>query len=93
MKTSTRITIILIVLCAGAFAGWMYVKLRHSTEPAVVNVNIADFEDLDALPYVTPAAARGIIAGRPYVRVDDLMRVSGIGAKTMEHIRPYVRVE
>ena len=94
MKTSTRITMILIVLCVGAFAGWMYVKLSHTDrEIAVVDINTADVAELDALPYITPAAAQGIVDGRPFIRVDDLTRVSGIGEKTLERIRPYVKVQ
>jgi dTDP-4-amino-4,6-dideoxygalactose transaminase len=48
MKTSTRITLILLILCLGASAGWMAVNLRHSAQPQVVNINQADFEALDS---------------------------------------------
>ena len=44
----------------------------------------------------TPAAflaARGIIAGRPFESVDELVRVYGIGEKTLAKIREFVRVD
>ena len=33
-----------------------------------------------------------VIAGRPYASVDDLLRVKGIGRKTLDEVRPYVKV-
>jgi DNA uptake protein ComE-like DNA-binding protein len=35
--------------------------------------------------------ARRIIEGRPYRTVDDLLRVKGIGERSLAEIRPYVR--
>ena len=94
MSTSIRITIICIVLALGCFAGWFYVKVNNTgVDMAPVDINSASFSELDAVPYVTPAAARGIISHRPFLRVDDLIRVSGIGEKTLEKIRAYVKVE
>ena len=56
----------------------------------VVDVNTASVEDLMLLPRVNDALARRIIAGRPYTAVDDLAKVSGIGPKTLEGLRPRV---
>lgn len=67
----------------------------HTTaqvRPAVVNVNTASLAELHALPHVSEAVAQAIIDGRPYTSVDGLIRVYGIGPKTLEGIRPYVRV-
>jgi competence protein ComEA len=36
--------------------------------------------------------AHRIVAGRPYASVEDLQRVSGIGPKTLELLRPRVTV-
>ena len=63
--------------------------------PAVtfpVDVNRADQKVLEAIPGVGPAMAKRIIAGRPYGRVNDLLRVKGIGNATLEKLRPYVTV-
>lgn len=61
--------------------------------PAVVNINRASLDELRALPKVSGTVAQAIIEGRPYTSVDDLLRVYGIGPKTLERIRPYVKVE
>ena len=34
-----------------------------------------------------------ILANRPYQKVEDLLRVSGIGPKNLERLRELVRVE
>ena len=53
-----------------------------------VNVNTADAALLETLPGIGPATAAKIIADReangPFVSVEDLLRVSGIGDKKLE---------
>ena len=58
----------------------------------VVNLNTATLEELMTLPRISEKLARGIVAGRPYVRVEDLERVHGIGPKTLEVVRARVTV-
>jgi competence ComEA-like helix-hairpin-helix protein len=61
----------------------------------VVDVNQATLEDLQLLPGIGPKLAQRIIDERekkPFANVDDLRRVYGIGAKTLEKLRPYVTV-
>ena len=53
-------------------------------------INSAPAELLETLPGVGPAIAQRIIQHRPYSRVDDLVRVPGIGARTLERLRPLV---
>jgi len=59
--------------------------------PAPVSLNRASLEELEGLPGVGPVLARRILEGRPYARVEDLLRVKGIGPATLERLRPYVR--
>ncbi len=59
----------------------------------VIHVNTASVEDLMLLPRVNDNLARRIVAGRPYAKVDDLLRVSGIGPKTLEGLRARVTVD
>jgi uncharacterized RDD family membrane protein YckC/DNA uptake protein ComE-like DNA-binding protein len=61
--------------------------------PLIVNMNHATLAELDALPRVSERVGQAIIDGRPYSSVDDLLRVYGIGPKTLENIRPFVKVE
>ncbi len=60
-----------------------------------IDVNRATAAELQRLPGIGPKlAARILLArdGQPFRRVEDLRRVSGIGAKTLEKLRPYVTV-
>jgi competence protein ComEA len=60
-----------------------------------IDVNTAAVEQLQRLPGVGPGLAQRIVeyrAERPFRSVDDLRRVRGIGAKTLERLRPHVVV-
>jgi len=62
-----------------------------------VNLNTADAAALDSLPGVGPSTAAKIIADResngPFAAPEDLMRVSGIGAKKFEALKEYLSVQ
>ncbi|EPR77005.1 putative comE operon protein 1 [Leifsonia rubra CMS 76R] len=61
-----------------------------------VNLNTADAAALDTLPRVGPAMAGRILSWRdangPFVSIDDLRNVSGIGDKTFEGLRELITV-
>jgi competence protein ComEA len=59
----------------------------------LIDVNTATEAELMRLPKVGPATAKAIVAARPFKSVDDLDRVKGIGPKTLEALRPFVRVQ
>lgn len=67
-----------------------------SDSGSVVNVNAATAAELESLPGVGPALAGRVVAFRdtngPYATVDDLLAVSGIGAKTLARFRDRVVV-
>lgn len=62
----------------------------------IVDINSATLSDLDALPGVGPSTAQAIIdyrtANGPYVSVDDLLNVRGIGPSKLAAMRARVRV-
>ena len=62
-----------------------------------VDLNRADPEELQALPRIGPKKARWIVEDRQrrgsYKRLEDLERVKGIGPRTVEILRPLVRVQ
>ncbi len=58
-----------------------------------IDLNTATAEALETLPGVGPKTAELIIEGRPYNTVEDLVRVKGIGEKTLEKLRPHIKVE
>jgi competence protein ComEA len=58
-------------------------------------VNTAPPAELQRLPGVGPTLAQRIVAGRaqtPFKSVEELRRIKGIGLKTLERIRPFVKV-
>jgi competence protein ComEA len=69
---------------------------RPQTASFQVDINAAEWPELVQLPGIGPTLAQRIVASRqadgPYLDHDDLRRrVRGIGPKTLEKIRPYLR--
>ena len=58
-----------------------------------IEINQATEADLQRIPGVGPTLAGRIFAAKPFTSVDDLRRVKGIGAKTLENLRPFVVVK
>jgi competence protein ComEA len=62
-----------------------------------VSLNRAGKADLESLPGIGPVMAGRILDDRRergrFRSVDDLMRVRGVGPKTLEKIRPYLRID
>ena len=74
-------------------------KSSDSSEKKVtfpVNINTASKKELDALPGIGEVLAQRIIdyrsANGPFSTVDELTKVKGIGAKTLEKLKPYATV-
>jgi DNA uptake protein ComE-like DNA-binding protein len=90
MKRVMECLTILILAMAAHVAFASDQKPREGS--LIVNVNDAEFEELESLPCVGKELAKEIFSKRPYKSVDDLIRVKGIGEKNLECIRPYVKV-
>ncbi len=61
-----------------------------ATDP--MDLNTATSRQLQRIPYVGKVIAAKIIAGRPYQSVEDLLKIPGIGPKTLASIVDYVKV-
>lgn len=72
-------------------------RSRPFAEGETIDPNVAEAEELDRLPGVGPSRALRIVREReengPFVSVEDLARVSGIGPGSVERLRPFLRVE
>ena len=77
------------------------VPARYDELADKIDPNSADADTLSALPGLGPARARDIVAyresfthvdptRRPFERVEDLLKVKGIGVSMMETLRPYL---
>jgi competence protein ComEA len=67
-----------------------------SESPGVVNINTATAEELSRLPGIGETRAQAIIAARearPFRRVQEIMRVRGIGRATFRRLSPMLTVE
>lgn len=58
--------------------------------PLLVDLNSADIDTLIQLPGVGQAMARRIVDGRPYMSVEDLRRVPGLGETARARLEPHV---
>ena len=67
-------------------------KSKKTKFTGVINVNRATKAEFDSLAGIGPVIANRIInyrsANGPFLALDDLLKVSGIGSKTLERIRP-----
>ena len=53
----------------------------------IININSASKSELTAIKGIGSVIAQRIIDGRPYITMDDLLRVKGIGPKKLEQIK------
>ncbi len=81
----------------GGFQGRM-IEVDHAEPLTVrfeVDINTAEWPELSQLPEIGETLARRIVASRdregPFLDHQDLQRVRGIGPKTLEQVRPYLR--
>ncbi|OIJ16173.1 hypothetical protein BKP35_04130 [Anaerobacillus arseniciselenatis] len=66
----------------------------NNTEDGKININHATVEELQTIPGIGPARAGAIVANREeqgrFQSIDDLVRVSGIGEKTLDNMREFI---
>ncbi len=58
-----------------------------------VDLNTATPEELDKLPGIGATKARAIIEGRPYHKIEDVMKVKGIKEHTFDRLKDYITVK
>ncbi|MFH7326204.1 ComEA family DNA-binding protein [Desulfurivibrio sp. C05AmB] len=79
---------IMLALCVLLFTA--------GTALAALNINTASQEELQALTGIGPSKAAAIIESResagPFASIEDLARVPGIGARTVENLSDRITV-
>lgn len=67
------------------------------SEPEWIDLNRASAIELEQLPAIGPKTAAQIVDYRqrigPFSRAEDLLHIRGIGAATLEKLRPFLRIE
>ena len=94
------VMIAMTTFTAGSAGIWLLRDLSYfsfdlgpSEGSLIVNVNTASTDQLESLPGIGPALAKRIEAGRPNATVDELEKMRGIRPRTVDSLRPLVRVE
>jgi competence protein ComEA len=80
------------------FVGYLPEIVKSSSKKApakftgIININRGTKAEFDSLVGIGPVIAGKIIKYRnengPFMAIDDLLKVSGVGAKTLERMRP-----
>jgi len=88
------------VLVAGFAGKWL---LQDATAPAAstspaegslrVNLNTATLTELESIPGIGQSLAKLIVSHRPYISVDQLVAIRGLGESSVEALRPFVKTE
>ncbi|MEW6244820.1 MAG: ComEA family DNA-binding protein [Bacillota bacterium] len=72
-------------------------EIKEGEGKALININTATAAQLQSLPGIGPAIAQRIVEYReksgPFGRIEDLMKVSGIGPKVLANILDLVKCE
>ena len=98
---------LLVLTCLGSTVGWWakqgglqgrLVEVDRAELREIqfqVDLNQAEWPELAQLPGIGPTLARRIVESReiegPFRDHDELVRIQGIGPKTLESVRPYLR--
>lgn len=71
-------------------------KAGDETKTPPIDLNSATVEELKSVPGIGEVMAQRIVDFReqhgPFSRVDELLKVKGIGEKSLEKLRPYFKV-
>jgi len=89
-----------LLLCLGASAARTAAappaEAKAAPKPAAIDVNRASAADLQSVPGIGKSLAERIVDFRekngPFAKIDDLLKVQGIGEKSLEKLRPYLTV-
>lgn len=65
---------------------------QSGQEDGLISINNASESELTTISGVGPATAQKIIDNRPYSKLEDLLKVQGIGQATLNKLLPFIRL-
>lgn len=72
-------------------------EIKHKITVKLIDINTAPKNDLLTLPKIGPVTAERIIRYRVdfglFKSIDDLVNVKGIGPKTLEKLKPFIKID
>jgi len=97
MKLKNVLTMLLVVvLMAGFSSALMAAKQKVEVKAKIININTAQVSDFTVLPRIGKKIAKRIVDFRKkhgkFRRVEDLMKVKGIGEKTFNRFKKRLKV-
>ena len=69
-----------------------WIAIFKNNQKRLTDLNTATQAELETLPDIGPVLARRMISARPFVTLEDLKRVSGMGPILMQRLSPKVWV-
>ena len=99
-KISTALLLVLTLASAGAgsllTAAPSAAPKPAASEARPIDINTADSAALESVPGLGKSLSQRILAFRekngPFQSVDDLLKVQGVGEKSIQKLRPYLTV-
>jgi competence protein ComEA len=95
-KRVALLVLLMLVAAAPAVGAAAAADARSGGSPTPVDLNSAPVDVLTGIPGIGEVMAQRIVDWReehgPFRRVEDLMKVKGVGEKTFDKLRPYVKV-
>jgi competence protein ComEA len=99
-KTPTALLLVLTLALAGAatvlYAAPPTAPKAAASEARPIDINTADSAALETVPGIGKSLSQRILAFREkngaFQSVDDLLKVPGVGEKSIQKLRPYLTV-
>jgi competence protein ComEA len=98
-KIVTAFMLVLVLVCAAAApaaAAPAAAQKPAASEARPVDLNTADSAALETVPGIGKSLSQRILTFRekngPFQSVDDLLKVQGVGEKSIQKLRPYLTV-
>jgi competence protein ComEA len=95
-KLLIALFVVLFTLPTFTFASNMETTGTETVASALINVNLATVKQLAGLPGIGKVTAERIVVFReangPFATIDDLLKINGLGKKTLAKIRDQISV-